>query len=189
MKMITEGKYKARASGEVVLGTSAKKGTPFVELYFEITDGENKGGKVRWTAYFAEKSAERTIEALQIAGWEGEDLSDFSDGGLHGLDKNEVEIAVELEEYEYEGEKRTSPRVQWVNRLGGYLNVQNAMSAEAAESFGEKMKGLVLKVRARKPAQPDPTDFPHGANAPAPSAPSAPSAPGQKATGTGGRRF
>lgn len=178
---ITEGKYKARAVGEVVLGNSAKKGTPFIECYFEIAEGENKGGKVRWTSYFSEKTAERTIEALQIAGWEGEELSDFSDGGLHGLDKNEVEIVVELEEYEVEGEKRTSPRVQWVNKLGGYLNVQNAMSAEQAESFSEKMKGLVLKVRSKKPAQGDPTDFPHGANERAEEPP--------KKTGTGGRRF
>lgn len=177
---ITEGKYKARATGEVVLGNSAKKGTPFIECYFEILDGDNKGGKVRWTSYFSDKTAERTIEAMQIAGWDGEDLSEFGDGGLHGLDKNEVEIVVELEEYEVEGEKRTSPRVQWVNKLGGYLNVQNAMGPEQAASFGEKMKGLVLKVRSKKPTQGDGTDFPHGANA---------LAEEPKKTGTGGRRF
>lgn len=178
--MITDGKYKARATGNVVLGKSAKKETPFIELYFEITEGEQAGGKARWTGYFADKSSERTIEALQIAGWQGEDLAEFSDGGLHGLDANEVEIVVELEEYEHEGETRTSPRVQWVNRLGGYLNVQNKMTSEAAESFGEKMKGLVLKMKSKKPEAGDGTDFPHGANAPADE---------QKKTGTGGRRI
>lgn len=176
------GRYKARAIAPVNLGTSKEKGTPFVECYFEITDGENKGGRARWTAYFTEKSAERTIESLQIAGWGGDDVGEFADGELHGLDANEVEIVVELEEYEKDGEKRVTPRVQWVNRLGGYLNVQNAMTKEAAASFGDRMKGLVLKVREKSGSKPagDGTDFNYGANAK--------DAPPPKATGTEQRK-
>lgn len=165
---ITNGKYKARANGEVVLGKSAEKKTPFIELYFVITEGENAGGEVRWTGYFSEKTAERTIQSLQHCGWQGEDPSEFADGDLHGLDANEVEIVVELEEYEKDGERRTAPRVQWVNRLGGYLNVQNAMSKDEAKSFGESMRGLVLKMKKKAPP-PNPgnpgTDFNFGANA------------------------
>ena len=165
---ITNGSYKARATGEVVLGTSSKKGTPFIECYFEITKGDNAGGKVRWTSYFSEKTNERSIESLQYCGWRGDDLSEFSDGGLHGLDANEVEIVVELEEYQTEtGETRSSPKVQWVNRGGGYLNTDAAMAPEAAQSFGERMKGLVLKMQAKNPPKPlaSDVDFPHGANA------------------------
>lgn len=176
-----EARYKARAGGEVVLGTSSEKKTPFVELYFEITDGENKGGKVRWTGYFGEKSATRTIESLQHCGWEGDDVGEFSDGELHGLDTNEVEIVTELEEYEKDGEKRVAPRVRWVNRLGGYLNVQNAMTKEAAATFGEQMKGLVLKLKSKKVEKPeDPDSFNFGANV---------KSEPQKKTGTGGRKF
>lgn len=163
---ITAGSYKARATGEVVLGNSANKGTPFIELYFQISDGGNKGDRVRWTSYFSDKSAERTIEALQHCGWEGEELSDFADGHLNGLDKNEVEIVVELEEYEKDGETRSMPRVKWVNRLGGHLNIDNAMSVEAAQTFSDKMRGLVLKMKSKKPPQGDAADFPYGANAP-----------------------
>ena len=163
---ITDGKYKAKACGQVVLGKSADKGTPFIECYFRILDGDNKGGEVRWTSFFTDKSSARTIESLQHAGWEGDDISEFLDGELHGLDKNEVQIVVELEDYEKDGEKRTAPRVQWVNKLGGYLNVQNAMSKEEASSFGESMKGLVLKMKQKAVAKGgDPTDFPYGANA------------------------
>jgi len=163
---ITDGKYKARAVGQVVLGTSSEKKTPFIELYFEIIEGENKGGQARWTGYFGPKSAERTIDSLQIAGWQGDDPGEFADGELHGLDTNEVEIVVELEEYEKDGEKRVTPRVQWVNRIGGYLNVQNAMSKDEASKFGESMKGLVLKMKAKKPTPPSEAgDFNFGANA------------------------
>lgn len=166
---ITNGTYKARATGEVVLGSSSQKGTPFIELYFEITQGDNKGGKVRWTSYFSEKTSERSIESLQYCGWKGDDMSEFSDGGLHGLDKNEVEIVVEIEEYnDKEGNPRSSPKVQWVNRGGGgYLNTAQAMNTDAAQTFGERMRGLVLALRAKKP-QDTGTDFAHGANAPVP---------------------
>jgi hypothetical protein len=175
---VTTGTYRAKACGEVVLGTSSQKGTPFIELYFQITEGDNKGGKVRWTSYFSEKTNERSIESLQYCGWRGEDLSEFADGGLHGLDANEVEIVVELEEYqtkettEKPSETRVSPKVQWVNRAGGYLNLEAAMNPQAAESFGERMRGLVLAMRAKKPLAPvgSGTDFAHGANVETPPA-------------------
>jgi hypothetical protein len=163
---ITNGNYRAKACGQVVLGESSKKGTPFIELYFEITKGEKLGGRVRWTSYFSEKTNERTIESLQYCGWKGDDLGEFSDGKLHGLDTNEVEIAIELEEYQdKEGNPRLSPRVQWVNRGGGgYLNLALGMTPAAAVSFGDRMRGLVLALKEKNP-QGTGTDFPHGANA------------------------
>lgn len=175
--MITNGTYRAKATGEVVLGESSQKGTPFIELYFEITKGENVGGKVRWTSYFSEKTNERTIESLQICGWKGDDLGEFADKGLHGLDTNEVEIVVALEEYnDKEGNPRTSPKVQWVNRGGGgYLNLAAVMSPQNAESFGDRMRGLVLAMKNKKPSA-DADSFDHGANAsvPAPAPVAAP---------------
>ncbi len=113
-------------------------------------------------------SQERSIESLQYCGWVGDDLSEFSDKGLHGLDKNEVEIVVELEEYtDKEGNPRVSPKVQWVNRAGGYLNVSQAMNPDAAQSFGDRMRGLVLATKSKSPvAAPSASDvsFDHGAN-------------------------
>lgn len=164
---ITADKYKARAVGQVVLGESGTKKTPFIEFYFEITDGENKGGQVRWTGYFPDgndKVKKRTVESLQYCGWTGEDLAEFLDGELHGLDANEVQIDVGIEEYEKDGEKRSAPRVQWVNKSGGFLNVQNAMSKDKAESFSDRMRGLVMKSR-EKIAKTDGTDFEFGENA------------------------
>jgi hypothetical protein len=149
---ITAGTYKARASGECVLGESKTKGTPFIEFYLTILEGENKGGRVRWTGYFTEKTNERSVQSLQTCGWQGEDLSEFSDGGLHGLDSNDVEIVVELESYENaEGETRSAPRVAWINRTGGFLNKASAMNEGAAAAFGDRMRGLVLKIKEKNP--------------------------------------
>lgn len=176
--MITNGSYKARAIGPVVLGKSQNKGTPFIELYFQIIGGPNDGGKVRWTTYFTEKTNERSIESLLTLGFTGEDLSEFADGELHGLDANEVDIVVELEEYTSEsGEKRTTPRVQWVNRSGGYLNTDAAMNEESASAFGDTMKGMLMALRAKRPAPKDPSDFKFGANVATPP-PAAAATPG-----------
>lgn len=164
---ITNGTYKARASGDLVLGTSANKGTPFIEFYFTISEGDCQGKAVRWTSYFTEKTNERSIESLRHCGWQGDDLGEFSDGKLHGLDSNEVEIVVELEEYDKDGDMKTSPKVQWVNKPGGgrYLNVNAAMDQNAALSFGERMRGLVLAMKSKKAPQGDGAEFNHGANA------------------------
>lgn len=157
--MITAGTYKARVQGECVLGTSKSKGTPFIEFYLTILEGEHKGSRARWTGYFTENTNERTIQSLQICGWAGDDVSDFTDGMLHGLDSNEVEIVVELEEYEVvdkesgqkTGETKTSAKVAWINRAGGFLNKAAAMNEGAAKAFGAKMRGLVLKAKEKTP--------------------------------------
>ena len=179
--MIANGTYRARATGACVLGTSAQKGTPFIEFYFKVSEGDQAGSMVKWTGYFTENTNERTVAALLLCGWQGEDPSDFADGELHGLDSNDVDIVVEIEEYEKEGETKRSAKVQWVNRPGGYLNVANAMKTDAAKSFGDRMRGLVIAMRSKTPASPVADDFPHGAHDPRPDAPIASSPPGKKA--------
>lgn len=182
-----EIKVKGRAA-EALLGRSAKKETPQIGVIFTITEGEHQGERVSWMGYFTDNTQERTIEALQICGWDGDDLSDFAPPtpdtmpGLHGLDRHEVELVLIGEEYggtnpDYAGTVFT--RVRWVNRLGGgRLSVENAMDRASASDFAAKMKGIVHAVKAKKPQAS--TDFPHGASAPA---------QGQlPATGTQGRR-
>lgn len=177
--MITKaGLYRGRACGQVVLGKSAQKGTPQIEFYLAVTKGENQGDKARWTGYFGPNSKGRTIEALQLCGWQGDDLSEFKDGELHGLDTNEVEIDIEIEEYETQVENnetgetntvvKSSPRVKWVNDPAGRVSVENAMGEAEALNFGESMKGLVLKLKAKRPtpaaASAESGTFNHGAN-------------------------
>jgi hypothetical protein len=175
--MIEKGKYKGRAVGEVVLGVSKEKGTPFIECFFEVTEGKFEGERVRWTGYFTETAdrkgktvAERTIESLQTCGWSGEDVGEFADHELHGLDTNDVQLVVDIETYERDGETKSAPRVQWINRLGS-VNLENAMGAAEAQAFGSKMKGLVLSMKQKRPQPPaDPAiagaQFPFGENAP-----------------------
>ena len=157
-KFVQDGKYMAKATGEVVLGKSKKEQTPFIEFYFEVTKGELQGQKVRYTGYFTDKTAERTIESLRTCGWRGTDLSEFRSGKLSGLDSQEVEVVTQIEKFTNDkGEERESARVAWVNSGGGYLNVDARMNEDDALSFGAKFNHLL----ARKPA-------PTGGNGPAP---------------------
>jgi hypothetical protein len=143
--------YIARAVGQVVLGKSKQHGTPFIEFYFQVKGGESDGARVRWTSYFTDKTYERTVQALESCGWSGDDISVFADSGLHGLDKNDVEIVVENENYtDKNGEVKTSSRVAWINRLG-YLNTEAAMSEDAAAAFGAKMNDLIAAMRMKSP--------------------------------------
>lgn len=172
--MITKaGTYKAKAF-EAMLGKSAKKGTPFVGVKFRVTEGEFAGQTVKWEGYLSETlggrskktPAERTIESLQYCGWSGDDLSIFASGALQGIDTNEVELVVEMEQYEdnQTGETRESPKVQWVNRPGGGVQFAGeAVDAATAKAFGARFRGLALKLKAENGA------LPNGANkAPSP---------------------
>ncbi len=167
--MISVGKYKAKAVGEVVLGESLEKKTPYIECMFKVTEGAEAGTEVRWTGWLSmnqgpsgKTPAERVFESLKHCGWNSDDgdISVFADGALHGIDSNEVEIVIEHESYEKEGETRVVPRVRWVNRLGGGgVNVQNRMSKDKADAVAAKMRGLALKVLTKG------DDFAFGDNA------------------------
>lgn len=154
--MLQAGTYKARAT-QVLLTSSANKGTPGIQINFRIEDeGEFHGETVRYDGWMTEKTQDRVIESLVYCGWTGDDLSVFTkEGVMEGCDLNDVSIVVELEPYAGDDEKykgKSFPRVAWVNKAGGRgLNVENAMPTAQALTFAEKMKGLVHKTRAKNP--------------------------------------
>lgn len=155
--MITAGSYKARATKALLAQVGANK-TPAMQVVFQLTDeGPHQGETIRWDGWLTEKTQDRTIEAIGYCGWTGDDLSVFAKDGapMQGMDLNDVELVIENEEYtNTAGETKTSAKVQWVNRIGGGrgLNVENAMPEAEATAFAAKMKGLVLKTRAKNPA-------------------------------------
>ncbi len=154
------------------LENSANKGTPGIALNCRVTSGEFENQYARFNGWFTENTTERIVETLIYCGWEGDDLSEFADGALHGLDKNEVELVIRMEEYQGTDEKhlgKSFPRIAFINKIGGRgLNVEAAMKPQEAAAFGAKMKGLVLKTRAKSGSNgAGSTDFPHGANLPA----------------------
>jgi hypothetical protein len=94
--------YLARARNWTLGISSTNKEQIAVELV--LPAGSPDGEALPWYGYFTDSTFERTIESLRYLGWEGTDLSD----GLPGLDKNEVSIVVEDEEYEGKVSPRSS---------------------------------------------------------------------------------
>lgn len=159
--MLTAGTYNAIARGGQ-LSESKNKGTPQVVVQFEVCDAEFAGQTITWTGFFTEKTEDRTLEALRIAGWRGDDITDLSD--LSREDVPVVQLVVEEETYE----GKVYSRVRWVNKAGGGLNVK-PLDAKRAATFASRMKA---KVRA--------FDAKAGATAPAPVQPR-PSGSGRRA--------
>lgn len=130
-------KIKARATGATLAKT--KNGDPQIAVAFELDDGRN----MTWFGYFTEKTKERTVKSLRYCGWTCDDID-----VLTGLGSEEVELVVEAEEYG----GVTRDKIQWVNRIGGGLEVQNPMADGEASAFAKSLKGFILSQNKKTPS-------------------------------------
>lgn len=133
-----KGKFKAKAKtwglGE------ASTGNKEVAVLFDILDEAAEFSALTWRGHFSDAAWERTVESLRICGWEGDDLTK-----LEGLDKNEVELVVEEEEYE----GKTQTKVRWVNRIGS-LNIKAPLEGDKLKSFAAAMQSKIRAFDASK---------------------------------------
>jgi hypothetical protein len=141
--MIPNGSYTAKAKSGA-LGTTSG-GKEQVAVQFVVGDGEQAGETITWYGYFTEKSVDRTLESLRIAGWRGDDLADLSDLSREDAPVVELVIAAEV----YEG--KTNARVKWINRPGNGPALKKQLDAPAAQSFAEKMRVRVAAFDAKNP--------------------------------------
>lgn len=154
--MIKEaGTYRARAV-EVMLGESQKKGTPFVGVRFVVSGDKGRGEGIKWEGWLTSNTAERTLESLAHCGWTGDDLSVFANGDLHGLDRNEVDLVVEMEPYAGTDPEKMGneyPKVKWVNRVASGSRFAGAsMDVAKAAEYGKKFRGLAMSLKAKNGA-------------------------------------
>jgi hypothetical protein len=147
-KRYYRGKAKEWAMSE------ASTGKPMLVVLFDVlTEGATEKS-LTWRGFFTDATADRTIESLRAMGFEGDDLST-----LEGLDKNEVDLVVEDEEYTdpETGQVRAVPKVQWVNRPRA-LSVKTVMEGDKLRSFAAEMKARFRAVDAaagkRTPSKP-----------------------------------
>lgn len=140
----------------VQFGTSSKKGTQQCAVCFEILRGPQAGQKVTWIGYFTDATIERTLNALRICGFEGDDVSSFPGQSP----ENEVSIVVEHEEYD--GKVRV--KVAWVNEPGGGgMKMANPFDDKALRKFGAQLKGTLKAmpaVKTKKAVREEPTEAP-----------------------------
>lgn len=110
MGHIADGKYRARGKswGFGVAGT----GTEQIGVTFEIVeDGDECGKSITWYGHFnTEENGRRALKAMRACGWD--EQGDPIDP--KGLDKNEVELVIEEEDYN----GTSNSKVKWVNAIG-----------------------------------------------------------------------
>lgn len=196
--MIPAGKHNARG----LMGTDdatrpglveAKTGNPGVSVIVVVEGGDHDGTRLRWDGWLTDTQmgdstvAQRTIESLRYMGWQGELLTD-----LTGIDANLVQIVVEHETRDINGEMKTFPKVVWVNRLGGgskianEARVQGNAANQLAQRFRSLARGVPVSVQGaapraaapttRQPSQPQHRSAPRNGSVgkPPPHAPDAP---------------
>ena len=160
--MIEAGTHQARANSWA-LG-KASTGTVQVAVEFGLSDGRS----ITWFGPLTEKALEHTVKGLRACGWEGADISELAVPTC-GLDKNEVELVVEVEEYNGE----TRAKVRWVNAVGGGLRMAATLEGGELAAFAAKLKGRILGLdpssaarRAAGPARPPEPPPPGDADVP-----------------------
>lgn len=130
--------YRARGV-HAVLGESST-GKEQVAVTLQILDEGATHQQLTWYGFFTDATWERTIESLRTLGWQGDDLND-----LTGIDRDEVSITVEDEEYN--GQVYT--RVKWINKAGGPA-VKSPLTGDRAASFAAQMKAKIRALDAQK---------------------------------------
>jgi len=165
--MVPKGFYRAKALANTAqFGVTPAKGTDFIRIQFQITDGEFAGQSLAWDGYFTGEATKRTVDSLQYAGctFPGNDITN-----LEGLGTTEVSIDVEHESYEKDGQAKTYAKVAWVNSLHRGVSPELQMNAGQKESFKQRMMGQLVVAKQAKPGVASPSG----------------SAPQSQATGTG----
>lgn len=144
--LVDEGRYKARAVSEPVLGLTGT-GKAQIAIMVEITDESPfKGTRRPFYGFLSEAAYERTIESLEYMGWFGDDISALKLVDL----PNEFEIEIEHEAYEGE----THDKIKWVNALGRGPMVKNVMGEIEAKKFAVEMRAKILMSRQSRGVTP-----------------------------------
>ncbi len=137
---MNDGKYMAR--GRTLTLGEAKTGTPQVAVGFEILDG---GGHISWHGFLSAAAEQRTIEAIQGMGWEGNDITELPALMDAGKLSRVVEIVVVNEEYN----GKVRPKIKFVNAVGGRMA---PLKGGALAYVQARIKARIGEVGAQPPA-------------------------------------
>lgn len=134
-KIYVSSALRARAVPETIQIGAASTGTPQILMSFEVcpgqkarldgTDGEREdvpeGWKMSWISFLSENTRERTVEALQNAGWTGSSFRGLVEAlarnDSQGIGSCEVSLSVGAR-VSQDGAGRFQ-EVKFVNSLGG----------------------------------------------------------------------
>lgn len=145
-----KAKYNAKAVA-TQFGTSSKGNTQIAVTFEVVEHPDLAGSEITWLGHFTEKTTDRTIESLQHAGWQGDDLSELDQLDAAACSKmlpDTVEIVVAPEEYDGD----VNLKVQWVNKPGaGRFAFKEPLTGQGLKAFAAQMRGTVRGMKAGAP--------------------------------------
>lgn len=147
-----ERRYTARARAWGIGVTNDKE---TIGVQFQITTENAEFNHITWYGFFTEKTWERTIESLRYCGWEGDDIAELTDS-RGGLDKNEVELVIDDEDYK----GNLVAKVKWVNRVGVALKAP--LQGDRLKAFSASMRSQIRAKDASEGRKPAPRSQPAG---------------------------
>jgi len=128
------GTFKAKPVDAVLAQTS--KGTEFVGVTFEVTEGDCIGERITASLWWTPKTEERTRADLRKLGWQ--DGVKNVDGHAH-LVLVPNPIAIGVKEDEYNG--KTSLKVDWIGSPPSGVRDEDKLSGRAAADLLARLKG------------------------------------------------
>lgn len=137
MALLDPGDYIAR--GVEARCDRTDGGTWYVEVLFEISDGDHAGTRLRWRGFASEKAWPYTYRQLRECGDVIRD-NDIFDLGQVG--DNEVRLKVIIDEYN----DRRFNKVDFVNNLTGAVLGQQKADASELEDFRRRMRGQIAAL-------------------------------------------
>jgi hypothetical protein len=137
-------RHKARAvPNSHEWGFSPNTGTEQVGIRITLIGGDLDGQAVTWYGFFTENSEQRTLEQLEIAGWDKSSVID-----LPGLGSTEFELQLE-EEPDEKGNVFLRPT--FINRMS--VMMKNKMDETQKRALAARLGALVGARPAARPAQ------------------------------------
>lgn len=146
MLPLVKAYYAARATGYPIQFAPSSNGNMQIAVEFKVEDhAELAGDTITWIGHFTDDTAERTLESLQIAGWQGEDVSELAGRPGNDVLPDQVSLACDVEEYK--GEQLL--RVQWVNRPKRHFKFKQEADPGELRALGARLRATAKAVRAQ----------------------------------------
>jgi hypothetical protein len=130
------------------IGRSMIKSTPQVTVLCEVASGPHIGEQMPWTGYLSGKAVGRTLLALRLMGFEGDELDDFPD------QRPEAEFSFTVGNDDYNG--KVTQKIQWINPVGQALDLKE-LSAQIRPMLAQTQLVEPAPPAAPPPAHSQPT--------------------------------
>lgn len=140
--------------------SESKSKQPQAFIKFKVNKGEGEGfANLTWFGGLSEKvpkdkdnaPAHYTVKTLLDCGFSGQEVEDLAQGIASGVIPHGKEMALEIEDNEYEGVTRS--RIKWVNVIGARGPKKMSKDELAGKTNTSALRAMLLKEKQNRPSE------------------------------------